>query len=776
MLRSGVRNTRTLRTGGTEEGADEINGGLLVPPKASDNAAAVREWRQGNPDNASDPLPEPYGSINEILEDIFTTVDNQIDVTLSRKKSSEYESGLPTFYATRTEQIPGYVTCASGEAPGTSRLVVGTSLGEVMVIETRSNRSGGARGSKQVFTGGEAVKSVTLSSDGSFRTSRPVGLDDEEYEAALPGGVPKKGLKCIVTGTSTPKILVYDVAKEVYGYGLRGSCSVDVPAAVKDETGACRPPVEDLQVAGTTGAIWVLALLSSSRMVHAYLVPITGTETNYSSGTDGQLLGGIHEDAEDEGAETQDEFSAGVKITTPIYTFALPSLAPLGRLPEPPCADVRLSLALPRPPGGSRSIGQVPGYCFVSAPVSNVVVAYCLRSPDAPCACEDASIASDLDKLLVQAAPPLGEVKSPNASQEIYPHHRWVLPSRTTAVAVSPGGGLLAVGGEYGGVTLIATSAGPGIRTVLPGHYASVTALAFQGLETLVSVGTDGWVHHYSLKDNSIRFRHLCSPPPIPPSCAGIAATQATPMAMALDTKGNLRILDLQQGQKLVRATCLTDEVVSPEGKVGGAPTAREGECIQLIATSSSFCVLCVMDGTAAVAGAVDAAEGEPVNQRASDATQADGEVSTLYLFDATQVPGCPTPKLTAAVLPTGTMSTGGLMGATGTQRTLSPSATQEGRLPSMPSSPSKQIPHSRSPSKATSTPARKLVELTEENLKLIGKVGVDQQAAAAAAQMVPDGWQAIVKKTYRSSRIDKNVRQTRLTKRLDLIRKEMQV
>jgi hypothetical protein len=93
-----------------------------------------------------------------------------------------------------------------------------------------------------------------------------------------------------------------------------------------------------------------------------------------------------------------------------------------------------------------------------------------------------------------------------------------------------------------------------------------------------------------------------------------------------------------------------------------------------------------------------------------------------------------------------------------------------------MPSSPSKQIPHSRSPSKATSTPARKLVELTEENLKLIGKVGVDQQAAAAAAQMVPDGWQAIVKKTYRSSRIDKNVRQTRLTKRLDLIRKEMQV
>lgn len=151
---------------------------------------------------------------------------------------------------------------------------------------------------------------------------------------------------------------------------------------------------------------------------------------------------------------------------------------------------------------------------------------------------------------------------------------------------------------------------------------------------------------------------------------------------------------------------------------------------------------------------------------------------SALYFFDAAMVPGCPPPKLTAAVLPTGSEP------EAATQRTLSPKgATLDAKgnaltatmqsVSSIPSSAAGLTIKNRAT--AGGVGSKRVVELTEENLKLIGKAGVDQQQeVSSAAQHVPDGWQAIVKRGYRGSRIDKNVRQTRLMKRLDQIRREM--
>lgn len=148
---------------------------------------------------------------------------------------------------------------------------------------------------------------------------------------------------------------------------------------------------------------------------------------------------------------------------------------------------------------------------------------------------------------------------------------------------------------------------------------------------------------------------------------------------------------------------------------------------------------------------------------------------STLYFFDAALVPGCPAPKLTAAVLPTSNESTG-LVDAATTQRTLSPKGNK--MMSTMQSSASMASSAGGMSSKARTTGgaggSKRVVELTEENLKLIGKGGVEQQDVAETTKHVPDGWQAIVKRGYRASRIDKNARQTRLMKRMDQIRREM--
>merc|ERR1711871_877712 len=124
---------------------------------------------------------------------------------------------------------------------------------------------------------------------------------------------------------------------------------------------------------------------------------------------------------------------------------------------------------------------------------------------------------------------------------------------------------------------------------MLPGHYGAVTGMSFHGAKVLITVGKDSWIHHYFVESESLAFRCLLSPPPDPPPAINVVAAPTTPAGLAMDDKGNLRLMDLRLGRKLAKVVCT-------EAEMGAQEAVHDQRPERIIASSAGFCVLCAPD------------------------------------------------------------------------------------------------------------------------------------------------------------------------------------
>jgi len=363
---------------------------------------------------------------------------------------------------------------------------------------------------------------------------------------------------------------------------------------------------------------------------------------------DKPIVEGDEEEEEEAGvAGGGEEFTDAIQLRTPVYTWSLAQLAPMPSLPMPELDSITLSVFLPRPAGGAYgrgfSAGQVPTLCFASSTESNAMLAHCLAAP-APVV---APAGLEIDALLMEAAPTQGLLQEPTEVTTLQPRRRWTLPAKTSAVAVSPNGGIYAVGGSQGSLALVNTASGPSLRTMLPGHYGAVSALAFHRADILVSVGADCWVHYYDMKTDTLLSRHMSAPPPAPSPALGIAASQSMGLGVSLDTDGSLRLLNLKLGCKIARMQCTDDRPQKLEEDEEPGPMPNQDETAKLIlSTASGFCIIAMgdMDQTMAstMPASAEAMEGEEPEEGERDDIEARGSAedthSWLVFFEAGQM------------------------------------------------------------------------------------------------------------------------------------------
>mmetsp|Transcript_89884 Transcript_89884/g.159928 ORF Transcript_89884/g.159928 Transcript_89884/m.159928 type:complete len:794 (+) Transcript_89884:65-2446(+) len=553
----------------------------------------ANQWVKVNPDGAVDPLPMPYSLVNEVVEDIVEAVGEEIQEIESKKRSSDYENALPKAYPYSYVQVPGRITCAYVEPRGTARLAIGTSDGEAILVDTRLRQE---VAQAHAFPEGEAVTCICICSEAAYQEV-PVGPGIEPPPAASPA------VKLFVTGQSTPKIFAYDIERQHYGLGLKPSCAIHVSKPEVSEELAERPIIEQLHTRGVVGGIWVVALLCD-RSVRAYLCPLGQPPARDDEGTavlDKPIVEGDEEEEEEaEGGAggPGEEFADAMQLHTPVYTWSLAQLAPMPSLPMPELDTITLSVFLPRPVGGAYgrgfSSGQVPTLCFSSSLESNAMLAHSLPAP-APVV---APAGLEINALLMEAAPVQGKLQEPAATTKLQPRRRWTLPAKTSAVAVSPNGGIYAVGGSQGSIALMNTASGPSLRTMLPGHYGAVSALVFHRADILLSVGSDCWVHYYDMKTDTLLSRHLSSPPPTPSPALGIAASQSMGLGVSLDTDGSLRLLNMKLGCKIAKLSCVDDRPKTAENEEEETvitPNPDETPKL-LLSTASGFCILAMAD------------------------------------------------------------------------------------------------------------------------------------------------------------------------------------
>eukprot|EP00929_Paragymnodinium_shiwhaense_P047413 TRINITY_DN24052_c0_g1_i1.p1 TRINITY_DN24052_c0_g1~~TRINITY_DN24052_c0_g1_i1.p1 ORF type:complete len:784 (-),score=192.71 TRINITY_DN24052_c0_g1_i1:181-2532(-) len=772
-------------------------------------------WERIDPDKDVDPLPQPFRSINEILEEsILQEVNDHIDVLESRQKSPQYESGLPSFAPTSQITVPGRVTCVCLESPGTSRFAVGTSSSELVLIDSYKDAMIAAE--KRAFSTNEELHCIAMCSDGILEAPRVIprpaadggrqSTVGSEQEPAPPPILPKKAVKLMAAGRETPRIHIYDVQKGVYGIQLKASCAVHVPVpeATEGEDAPPPPPVEQLRAKGVNNFNWVVALLPN-RTIHAYRTPLTETLDNSKEGVASEVIREEDEEGDGEGGGGgADEFDGAhiTHIKTPTYVFSLPEMASLRGMPEPSVAEITLSLLGPRPEGLSvKKAYQAPTYAFLSSAVSEGIVAYSMRAPEAPRARPGLTV----DELLKEAAPGF-EVTDPEESKTLKPLRHWALSGRATAVAASAGGRIFAAGTEHGAIALISTGAGPALTATLPGHYGVVKAVGFHKADVLVSVGADGWIHHYCMKTNSLLYRQMMSAapgnpcscaacrslqtlaPPAPPAGEAVAVSRSRPMALSLDVLGDMRLVDLRSGKKLAKVVCKAED---PEGPMSpraqGAPGLSDGEHLQLIAVAGSFCVL--REAGQATSGGLPAEQSEEREQASQEELEGDKPPSrqasaedeegcaVLYFFDEAKAPaGSMGPE-------PGSLA---LVGAHEDAQAGDAESTQGG-----------------AESVATAKAASHIVELTAENLRRIGKMGATGasamqatsltsmadaptamagakisavvQAGGGRAHRVPEGWQTAVKKYLGSACADRQMRMGQVQRHLRQLRKEIE-
>eukprot|EP00930_Biecheleria_cincta_P040167 TRINITY_DN27546_c0_g2_i1.p1 TRINITY_DN27546_c0_g2~~TRINITY_DN27546_c0_g2_i1.p1 ORF type:complete len:804 (-),score=151.48 TRINITY_DN27546_c0_g2_i1:67-2478(-) len=606
----------------------------------------ANQWEKVNPDGGVDLLPMPYCLVDEVMDDIFEAVGETIEEIESKKRSPKYEFKLPHAGPTSYMRLPGRIHCAYVEPRGTARMALGTGQGEAILVDTKLRQ---IMTQAHAFDESEAVTCISICSDSSFQDV-PAGPGIEEPPLSSPP------VKLFVAGVFTPKILVYDVVKETLGLRLKPACSIQVP---KPEEEVERPLVEQLHTRGVAGGIWVIALLHD-RSVRAYLCPLGEPPSQEAEDGQGIMLDKpIEEGDEDEeeegvggagGGGHGQEFNDVPQVSTPVYTWSLAQLAPMPGITQvPELESITLTLFSPRPQGGAFgrgvSAGQIPTLCFASSTESSAVLAHSLTSP-APVA---APIGVDLDTLLMQAAPKPGLHEEPKWTTRLQPRRRWCLPAKTSTVAVSPNGGIFAIGGSQGSLALVNTATGPSLRTMLPGHYGAVNSLSFHRDKVLVSIGADCWVHHYDLTTDTLLARHLAGSP-LEPGVANptpilhIAASQAMPLGATMDAEGSLRLLDLKHGCKIARMSCSSEK----QEDVEGPQPSEDDKPMLLLSTATGFCVICMADvdrsmvlpGEAADAGdeEAEAPEGEGEDGNEMQASMVQDDQSWLVFFEQTGV------------------------------------------------------------------------------------------------------------------------------------------
>jgi len=552
-------------------------------------------WERVNPDAAMDELPFPYRILDEVVQEIIEAVGDQVDVIEKRKRSEACEFSLPEAKPTSFVQVAGHITCAYTEPRGTSRMAVGTSHGEALLVDARRCE---VVAHAHPFSESEPVTCVSIVSESAYQdVFAGPGVD--------PPVLPSPHLKLFAAGLTTPKILVYDIHKETYGVMLKPACAIHLPQPEEDgEDG--KAVIEQLHTRGCAGGIWACALLPDGT-VRVYLTPlgepvIETDEVNVV--LDAPIQEGDEDEDEEAGADAPgpgEEFNLVPQVNTATYSFSLTQLAPTKSLPMPELDTITLHVFSPRPAEGAFgtgvSAGQVPTLCFSSSSESNVVLAHFIPSPSPIVA----PSGLDMDGLLNQAVPPPGLLNDPESTKRLQHRRRWALPAKSSAVAVSPNGGIVAIGGSQGSLALVNAATGPNLRTMLPGHYGAINALAFFRDKTLVSAGADCWVHQYCMQTDTILARHLASPPPSPATVLGAACSQSMPLAVSMDAEGSLRLWDLKRGCKVAQMACVSPPPEPP--KEGAEEEETEKKVIVLkedetpkllLHNASGFCVICM--------------------------------------------------------------------------------------------------------------------------------------------------------------------------------------
>lgn len=552
-------------------------------------------WQKVNPDGALDLLPLPYRIIDEVVEDIVEAVGEQVDIIETRKRSEACEFSLPEAQPTSLVQVSGHIACAYVEPRGTTRMAVGTSQGEALLIDSRK---GEVVAHAHPFHESEPVTCVSICSESAYQdVFAGPGVDAP--------ALPSPNLKLFAAGLTTPKILVYDIHKETYGVMLKPACAVHLPAAEGGDSEEQHPVIEQLHTRGCAGGIWACVLLPDGN-VRCYLTPL-GEPDLQDEEANVVLDAPIQEGDEDEDEEAAgeapgpgEEFAKALQVNTATYSFSLMKLAIARNLPMPELDTITLNVFSPRPRDGAYgtgvSSGQVPTLCFSSSAESNVVLAHFIPAPRPIVA----AAGLDLDSLLMQAVPPHGLLNDPEATQSLQPRRRWTLPAKTSSIAVSPNGGIVAIGGAQGSVALVNAATGPSLRTMLPGHYGAVNALAFFRDKTLVSAGADCWVHKYCMQTDTLLARHLAAPPPLSSTVLRVAASQSMPLAVTMDGEGGLRLWDLKRGTKVGSMACVSPP--PPPSKEDDDEQAevqrivlKEDETPKLLLhTAAGFCVICM--------------------------------------------------------------------------------------------------------------------------------------------------------------------------------------
>eukprot|EP00746_Dinoflagellata_sp_MGD_P124134 gnl/MRDRNA2_/MRDRNA2_58720_c0_seq1.p1 gnl/MRDRNA2_/MRDRNA2_58720_c0~~gnl/MRDRNA2_/MRDRNA2_58720_c0_seq1.p1 ORF type:complete len:825 (+),score=166.93 gnl/MRDRNA2_/MRDRNA2_58720_c0_seq1:71-2476(+) len=525
-----------------------------------------------NPDNVADRLPQPYRFVAKVLDDVLEKIGEQIDGIERKRRSEEYEFTLLQVPALSSQNIVGKVTCMNAAARGFSKIALGTNQGQVILLDCKDRR---VAAQKYPF-GEEVIQHVALSTGTSYRfhaTSDPQEIGLRPWP------------KLAVASAKAASVLVYNITKESYGTTLRPLCTVKAPEMVVDEesTTAPPPPVTQLSALGCMGGLWII-VLQPDRKFRMYLCPAGPCEAR-SHDKEGTLLDKtIHEDEEDAGQTAQEsEFENIEVVQTPFYQVELPGMSPLPGLPEPPIEYILTSAFNIRPTKRGPLPQPIPSAFLVASTESNSFYHYSIKVPDPPKA-----VSTDIDVLLKEQEPPLGTLKQPEEgeTQTLVPQRRWMLPAKTTVIAESTNGGVFTVGGVDGSIAFFNTAAGPSLKTMLQGHYGAVSAMSFHAADVLITVGKDSWIHHYSVQTQTLTFRCLLSPPPEPPPAIKVVAAPGAAMALALDEKGNMRLMDLRLGRKLAKLSCVEADPNDPN---------QEQELIpdRIIPSAHGFCVLC---------------------------------------------------------------------------------------------------------------------------------------------------------------------------------------
>ncbi|CAK8986741.1 WD_REPEATS_REGION domain-containing protein [Durusdinium trenchii] len=788
----------------------------------------VFSWEKVNPDGAVDPLPLPFSIIDEVIEDVLEAVGEQVDAIEKRKRCAEYEFSLQEAGPSSFVQVPGRIACAYVEPRGTARMAVGTSQGEALLVDTRK---GEVVAHAHPFPESEPVTCVSLCSESAYQEifAGP-GIDAPT--------LPSPPLKLFAAGVNTPKILVYDIQKEAYGILLKPACAIQLPKPEEtEETEVDRPVIEQLHTRGVYGGVHVVALLPD-RTVRVFLCPLGEPDLEDEANVvlDTPIAEGDEDDeeAEHEAGGPEEEFAQAPQVNTAMFSLSLTQLAPMRHLPMPELDTITLMVFSPRPRDGAYGVGvsagQVPTLCFSSSVESNAVLAHFIPPPT-PLA---APAGLELDELLMKEIPKHGVLPDPEFTKKLQPRRRWSMPAKTSATAVSPNGGIFAIGGCQGSLALVNTATGPSLRTMLPGHYGAINALNFHRDRILVSVGADCYVHQYCMQTDTLLARHLSSPPPEPAVVLGATACQTMPLAVTLDSEGSLRLWDLKRGCKIARMSCegpiddpkqKADTEEDPEATVKPVIKLEQDETPKLLlSTATAFCAICMSMGAneehvEVEGGAED--EGAEAPEADAEGAHSPAEAqdrSWLVFFDQVQVlkklfPSLPKGDVAksfealskeelAKLQPQGVPST---MEKATLLSKKKPPEDPAARARSPPSKPTKTRLMSRSRSKLDTSNIM-IMKLTAENLRKFAAAQAAQQEAAGGAKKVassfgsagfarsatlntadrqkaeeailphgvPKNWQVSVRKHLKKALTGKDTRQSRIQKRIDQLKKEV--